>query len=79
MFFQTLYLVCVFESVAPYFSVASTVCHAIMAKVDVMKRAQSLREGFLIKAAEVLEWATSPGMGSWRKFLVMATRAMDFS
>ena len=49
-----------------------------MAEVDVMKRAQSLREVFLIKAV-VLEWATSPGMGSWRKFLVMAMRAMDFS
>ena len=46
MFFQTLYVVCVFESVVPYFSVASTVCEAIMAEVDVMKRAQSLREGF---------------------------------
>ena len=76
MFFQTLYVVCVFEPVAPYFSVASTVCEAIMAEVDV---AQSLREGFLIEAAEVLEWATSPGMRSWRKFLVMYVRAMEFS
>ena len=72
-------MVSVFDSVEPYFSVASTVCDAIMAEVDVMKRAQSLSEGFLIKAAEILEWANCPGEGSRRKFLVMAMREIDFN
>ena len=72
-------MVCVFESVVPYFSVASTVCDAIMAEVDVMNRAQSLSEGFLTKAAEILEWANCPEEGSRRKFLVMAMREIDFN
>ena len=72
-------MVCVFDSVAPYVSVASTVCEAIIADVEVIKRAQSLRDGFVTKAAEVLEWATCPAAGSRRKFVVIAMRAMDLS
>ncbi len=72
-------MVCVGDSVTPYFSVASTVCEAIIANSEVVKRAQSLRDEFLTKAADILEWATSPGIGSRKKFMVAAMRTMDLS
>lgn len=50
-----------------------------MADVEVMKRAQSLRDVFLTKAAEILEWAICPEADSRRKFVVIAMRAMDLS
>ena len=50
-----------------------------MAEVEVMNKAQSCNRGFVTRAAEVLVCATSPGMGSRRKFLVIAIRAMDLS
>ena len=72
-------MVCVGDSVAPYFSVASTVCEAIIANTEVIKRPQSVRDEFLTKAADVLEWAISPGIGSRKRFMVVAMRTMDLS
>ena len=77
--FETLYAVSVFDSVTPYFLVASTIFVDVGAECSVMKSAQSMSVGFSTKAAEVLLWPISPGTGSNRKLPVMAMRAMLFS
>lgn len=77
--FEMLYAVSTFDSVAPYFSVASTIFVVVGAEFSVMKSAQSMRVGFAMKAAETLLWPSCPEMGSDRKLPVMAMRAMLLS
>lgn len=74
-----LYDVSVFESVVPNFSVASTILEATPAEVVATKIAQSLKDTFSMNAADIALCPSLPELGSRKKFLVIAIRAIDLS